>query len=196
MKKSINNIILTIGFILYVVGIILYNTSENIGSMYSEFALYSICAILIMAFSFAKSKALNICGYTISTIAGVDALGYIIAASDVKEPDFTLMIFAFGIIIMMVPAIIYLINSILKSLGFTKIGSQTTSDSKIALLRLYAEINKDGIISDEEFASKKALVIKGNSKDNKEELEQLTQLKRLYDEQVITKEEFVSFNVK
>ena len=196
MKKSINSIILTIGFIVYIVGVMLFKTSENLASAFFDLTGYSIYVILIMAFLFAKSKSLNICGYSISAIAGLDALSVITTATAIEDFDFTLIIFAFGIIVMMMPAIIYFINCLLNLFGFTKMGKQSTSDSKIDLLRLYAEINKDGIISDDEFASKKAVVIKGNSKDNKEELEQLKQLKRLYDEQVITKEEFVSFNVK
>lgn len=196
MKKSINNIILTIGFIIYIVGVMLCSTSENNEMLPIALATYSLYAILIMAFSFAKSKALNICAYSISAIAGVEALSLITSVSKIENFDAMLIIFTFGIIVMMIPAVIILINSILNLFGFTKVGRQTTSDSKIDLLRLYAEINKDGIISDDEFIAKKAIVIKGNLKENKEEFEQLKQLKRLYDEQVITKEEFITFNVK
>ena len=63
MKKSINSIILTIGFIVYIVGVMLFKTSENLASAFFDLTGYSIYVILIMAFLFAKSKSLNICGY-------------------------------------------------------------------------------------------------------------------------------------
>ena len=192
MKKNVKQIILVIGLLTYLVGTLIASMSEDYGliAVNSYLALYPI---LTIAFCFAQSKALNATGYTINAIAGMNALTIIISAGDVE--DVTLLLPYIGLIIMFVASFCYLVPAILKFFGFVKAGkSQKTSNEKIELLRLYAELNSNEIITDDEFATIKTNVIKGNVKDNTEKLNQIKELKKLFDEQVITKEEFISFN--
>lgn len=192
MKKNVKQIILVVGLLTYLVGTLIASMSEDYGliAVNSYLALYPI---LTIAFCFAQSKALNATGYTINAIAGMNALTIIISAGDVE--DVTLLLPYIGLIIMFVASFCYLVPAILKFFGFVKAGkAQKTSNEKIELLRLYAELNSNEIITDDEFATIKTNVIKGNVKDNTEKLNQIKELKKLFDEQVITKEEFISFN--
>ena len=192
MKKNYKHVILFIGFIVYVLGLLITGMSFGIESIiYFNTVISIIYPILTIAFCVAQTKTLNVLGYAINSIAGVYALTLLIQG-DFEE---TAIIMLIGLVIMMCVSICYLTTSILKFFGFVKAGKATaSSNEKIELLRLYSELNKNEIITDEEFAEIKTSVIKGNIKDNTVKLNQIKELKKLYDEQVITKDEFITFN--
>ena len=190
MKKSFNLVFISIVFVAYVICSILASFTSLYSVATSSMNLY---VILMLAFCFAKSKTLNIVGYAIGGLIGVASLNSIIVL--IQGDVFLIILPFFASIALFIPSVIYFVNACLRTLGFIKKnGSQDTQDSKLDLLRLYAELSKDALITEEEFAEIKASVIKGTVKENKEKLTQLRELKKLFDEQVITKEEFISFN--
>ncbi|MBQ3235212.1 MAG: SHOCT domain-containing protein [Clostridia bacterium] len=190
MKKNFYYITITLGFVLYLVCSILASLSEGYAPFVEGMNLY---VILMIAFCFSKNKTLNIVGYSIGGIIIV----YSIFALNVlgQGDDFNLLLPYISALVMGAASVVYFVGLCLKFFGFIKKnGCQDTQDSKIDLLRLYAELNKDGLLTDEEFAEIKSSVIKGSIKENKEKLAQIKELKKLFDEQVITKEEFITFN--
>ncbi len=192
MKKNINQIIIVFGLVVFLVGTLIACLSEFYGLIPSSTYL-SVYPILIIAFSFAKSKTLNYAGYTINAISGLNALAVIITYGEID--DFSLLLPYVGLLIMMLASLVFILGLALNYFGFVKAGkSPESSNNKIELLRLYAELNKDEIITDEEFADVKSSVIKGNLKETVEKLNQIKELKKLFDEQVITKDEFINFN--
>ncbi len=188
--KKFNLIFISIVFVAFVITSILASFNAYYMEIFSSLNFY---VVLMVAFCFAKTKVLNTVGYCIGGLIGVLSLNYIIVLA--QGDVFLLLLPCFASIALIIPSIIYFVGASLTVLGFIKnCGTQQTQDSKIELLRLYGEMNKDGLIAEDEFANVKKAVIVGAVKENKEKLAQLKELKKLYDEQVITKEEFVNFN--
>ena len=188
--KKFNLIFISIVFVAFVITSILASFNAYYMEIFSSLNFY---VVLMVAFCFAKSKVLNVVGYCIGGLIGVVSLNYIIVLA--QGDVFLLLLPCFASIALFIPSVVYFVSACLRSLGFIKnSGVQQSQDSKIDLLRLYGELNKDGLITEEEFANVKKSVIVGGVKENKEKLVQLRELKKLFDEQVITKDEFVSFN--
>lgn len=202
MKKNFNLSLLVIGFIVYVICSIIARTSQEyyvmLGYAKDVLAGYSvifdIAIIMMLAFCLTKSKTLNYVGYAIGAIIGVFSIEALVCLGETDINEFSLLLPYFGSLVMTFTSVLFFVGLCLKFFGFVKSNQkEQSSDSKIELLRLYAELSKDELISEEDFAIVKSNIISGDLKNSKEKLVELGNLKKLYDEQIITKEEFVTF---
>lgn len=194
MKKEINKVILTLGFIVSLLGLL-------IDSIIVESAMFAMLGtpIFLGAFSFcfvyANNATLNRFGYVFAAIAGVDSIAAIIFSN-------TDAIVAYiGFIIMFVAAVVYFICKILSFFGYKKCDADNNSCEAIAepydQMLEYQKFMADGIINEQEFASLKSKLLGvSTSKVIAGDFEQLKKWKKLVEQNVITEEEFAGIKSK
>lgn len=203
MKKFFTQILTAIGFIVALVGIIL-----NSKSGLAESALYStplIAASIAIAFVFAKTQSVKIMGHVLSAYAGVSGLlTYLTYQNSLydeagqlvtEKPEFDPTIYSIGLIIMLAAALIFVIIEFFSWMGFTRKSSKAVSCDIATMLNQYKALEKEQILSAEEFDDLKSRVLKTSGSDCSS-IEDLKKWKKLLDQQVITEEEFSNLKAK
>lgn len=192
MKNLLTKIVIFIGFLLTVIGIIVDSVSlEAPIAAFSSLDMTFIAAILAFCFIFAKGKILANIGYCIAAILGASGLAKIITNTE----DF-ILISNIGGIVMSLAALFHLTTIILEFFGFVKKGKERDSAEDISIiLNKYKELEKENVITVEEFDSLKSKALKCTD-SGKYSVEDLKKWKKLFDQQIITEEEFSSIKSK
>ncbi len=188
MKKIFTQILVAIGFVVALVGVVLGVDDVTVGLAFSS--VHFIGATLATAFVFAKNETVKNMGYVLCAVAGTYGIAAIIPVeTDAEAVSTGLLIFAFGLIVMMVPAVIYAIIRCFSWCGFTIKSSKADACDIAAVLDRYKALEKEEILSAEEFEGLKNKVLK-NSETSLSSIDDLKKWKKLLDQQVITEEEF------
>lgn len=200
MKKFLTQILLSIGFGISLLGIVINN------GIIAKTAFSSICFIgtaLAVVFVFSDNKIVKGTGYSISACAGASG---IVTLLDLFESGFVLnfnsydaiahigtIIYSIGLIIMLLSVIF----QIFVWCGFTRTAGDVCKNKKAdsgvnditAELYQYKALEKEGILSSEEFESLKSKALK-NGDATIASVDDLKKWKKLLDQQVISQEEF------
>ncbi len=188
MKKFFTQILVAIGFTLALVGVILGVDDVTVGLSFSS--IHFIGATLATAFVFAKNETVKNMGYVLCAVAGTYGVAAIIPKeTNVEAVSTGLLIFAVGLIVMMVPAVIYAIIQFFSWCGFTRKSSKADVGDIAAVLNQYKTLEKEEILSAEEFEGLKNKVLK-SSETTVSSIDDLKKWKKLLDQQILTEEEF------
>ena len=204
MKKFFTQILTVIGFFVALVGIVLgYENGTEAQALLSSLPVIAAC--MATAFVFAKNETVKNMGYVLSGIAGV--YGFLVFITyrnslydengnliELLTPKYDPTIFAAGLMIMLIPALIYVIIRFFSWLGFTRKSAQSACDIA-TVLNQYKSLEKEQILSPEEFEDLKSKVLKSTGSDISS-LEDLKKWKKLLDQQIITEEEFTSLKAR
>ncbi len=188
MKKSLIKTIIFLGFAVAVLGVIIdpIISIETAAYIISGTTI-SVAAILGATLIFSKNATVKNVGFALSAFVG--AIGvYLIMETQ-------LMITAVGLVIMLVGAILQFLFIVIKFLGFIKSEDKQISGDVSGILTKYKELEKEKIISEEEFNDLKTKAIAANA-DNHISLEDLKKWKKLLDQNIITDAEFSEMKSK
>lgn len=190
MKKEVNKILATIGFVLIVLGCVICGLDDAMALVIAEvaFSAATIAAVLALAFINAESKTLKNVGYSLSALCGVYGITLIANANDEQTG---LIVMGVGMLLFLVAALFYFIVVALKFFGFVK-GSEAQSSSNVSdVLLRYKQMEAEKVITEEEFndLKKKTFETTGEKIST---LDDLRKWKKLLDQKVITEEEFSS----
>ncbi len=181
------------GFIVVVIGIIVDSMKAKVPSIaFNSLELSVVAAILAFCFINAKNSVLINVGYCLAGVLGACGISNIMTLSFSKLNTVT----SVGYIVMGVSAVFYLFTTILDFFGFVKKGRGADNDENIlAVLNKYKEMEKEKIITAEEFDNLKTKALKC-TEGEKYSVEDLKKWKKLFDQQIITEEEFASVKNK
>jgi hypothetical protein len=193
MKKFFTQILTVIAFIVILVGLLIAGLDSKDAPaviMLVAFTAPFLAAALATAFVFAKNDTVKNVGYILSALVGVYGVLMLLA-------DKNFMIVAIGMILMLVPSVIYVFIQLFALLGFVRAKDLqvSKSDDMAALLNQYKALEKEAILSAEEFDALKAKVLK-NTDTQGTTLDDLKKWKKLLDQQVITEEEFTNLKAQ
>lgn len=178
MKKTVKNILTTIGFIVVFVGWIIDGMKVMLSTTdYSS----GIFAVLSIAFIFTDKKILQNIGYGFSALLGAYGIIWLIYEVNVVT--------SIGAIVMAVSAILYMFEIILAFFGFIKTEYADKQPTNYDNIVEYSELLKAGIITEEEFNKVKAEAL--NKKDSKGgSIDELKKWKKLVDQKIVSEEEY------
>lgn len=189
MKKEVNKILATIGFVLIVLGCVICGLDDAMALVIAEvvFSAATIAAVLALAFINAESKTLKNVGYSLSALCGVYGITLVANANEQTG----LIVMGVGMLLFLVAALFYFIVVALKFFGFVK-GSEAQVSSNVSdVLLRYKQMEAEKVITEEEFndLKKKTFETTGEKIST---LDDLRKWKKLLDQKVITEEEFSS----
>ena len=196
MKKFFTQILVVIGFVVSLAGLVLEGSLFEVQAMY--LSLPFIAACMATAFVFAKNETVKNMGYVLASFAGFFGLNDLLMTEVVADDAIVVVepfIFPLGMVIMIVPAAIYVIIEFFSWLGFTRKSSKTAAGDIATVLNQYKALEKEQVLSSEEFEDLKTRVLK-NTESDLSSLEDLKKWKKLLDQQIITEEEFTSLKAK
>lgn len=194
MKKSIIKTIIFLGFAVFVLGMfldpIMDKSATTAATVVSGLNYIAIAAILGTAFIFSKNGTLANVGYGLCAVVG--AIGVVMMLnSDV----FRLTILPIGLIVIFVGAVLQFLLIAIKFFGFIKSEDKQVVGDISATLAKYKELEKEKVISEEEFNDLKSKVIATDA-NGKASLEDLKKWKKLLDQEIITETEFANMKAK
>ena len=188
MNSKVRKVIMFIGFSLMTLGIILDALTYNVLTVNFVFPL---CAIFAICFTNTKNKNYINFGYCLAGIIGAFGL-----ANFLTTDLYGCFITTIGYIVISISALIYFFSTVLDFCGFVKKGQGGDNDSNIvAVLNKYKELEKEEIITSEEFENLKSKSLQC-TEGEKYSVEDLKQWKKLLDQQIINEDEFASIKNK
>lgn len=185
MKKTVSQVALIIGVFVSIIGIIIDAFSIN---LITTIGLNSIALVFAIAFVFSKKKNLVYVGYVIAGIIGACALTMLLIPLDRYDISIGL-VSNIGYILMGVASLIFYFVEMLRVFGFVKAKDKETAVDVMVVLNKYKEMEKENVITIEEFEALKSKLLKGAEKEISS-VEDLKKWKKLYDQKVITEDEF------
>ncbi len=206
MKKTVSQILMIIGAFVAIIGIIIdaFILEQPI-TAFNIIDLSTIAAIFALAFVFGKKESLVKIGYVIAAVLGACALTQILIPTEIvvdegiygsyveTESNFTVS--GLGFLSMGLAALVFYFVQLLKAFGFVRAGKEVTSTDVVAVLNKYKDMEKENIITEEEFVALKGKILSSASKEVSS-VEDLKKWKKLFDQKVITEEEFTSIKSK
>ena len=196
MKKNIIKTITFLGFIIAVLGAIIDPMIANVELraytyLFNGVSIYiAVAAMLGAVFVFSKNTTVENVGYALCAFVG--ALGVTMIMNDKAFP---LMLIPVGFIVMLVGAILQFLLIAIKFFGFVKSNDCKAVGDVSDILTKYKELEKDKVISEEEFNDLKTKTIAASAND-KISLEDLKKWKKLLDQGIITETEFSDMKAK
>lgn len=191
MKKSIIKTIIAIGFFVFVLGAIIDPVMKSSAAAFIVGNVYiAVAAILGTAFVFSKNTTLANVGYGLCAVIGAFGVTFMM-----HYASYPIMVTSVGLIIMLVGAVLQFLLIAIKFFGFIKSEDKQTVGDVSAILTHYKELEKEKVISEEEFNGLKAKVIAANEND-KVSLEDLKKWKKLLDQGIIDETEFSNMKSK
>ena len=193
MKKFFTQVLTVLAFVVILVGLLIAgfdSKDTNQVILLATFTAPFLAVVLATAFVFSKNDTVKNVGYILSALIGVYGILMIL-----DDKDF--LVVAIGMILMLVPSIIYAFIQLFALLGFVRAKDLqvSKSDDMAALLNQYKALEKEAILSSEEFDALKAKVLK-NTDTQSTTLDDLKKWKKLLDQQVITEEEFANLKAQ
>lgn len=187
MKKEINKIVATIGFIVVVVGSIICGLESGM----FELSTVYIAALLGTMFIFSTNGTLKNVGYGLNALAG--SCG--VAAITVTESA-GVMVVSVGMILLLFASVLYFIMIALAFFGFAKEKRGESCKGDISnVLTKYKALQEEKVISEEEFAELKRRTLEVSEKTSVS-IEDLKKWKKLLDQQIIDDTEFAKMKAK
>lgn len=196
MKKNIIKTITFLGFIIAILGAILDPMIADKGAhaysyLFNNVAVYiAVAAILGTIFVFSKNATVENVGYALCAFVGTLGITMII-----NDKVFPLMLIPIGFIVMLVGAVLQFLLIAIKFFGFVKSNDCKNVGDVSDILTKYKELEKDKVISEEEFNDLKNKTI-ATSTNDKISLEDLKKWKKLLDQGIITETEFANMKAK
>lgn len=193
MKKSIIKTIIAIGFFVAVLGAIIDPMMDTMAVAFifsNAFIYIAVAAILGTVFVFSKNATLANAGYGLCAVVG--AFGVTLMMNSIAYP---IMVTSIGLIIMFVGAVLQFLLIAIKFFGFIKSEDKQVVGDVSDMLTKYKELEKEKVISEEEFNDLKTKTIAANESD-KVSLEDLKKWKKLLDQNIITETEFSNMKSK
>ncbi len=189
MKKTLNQIVMVLGFVVLIVGTVLANLDSDIATL-ATFATANVAAIFAVSCIFATNSVIKNIGYSLAAFVAAYGAG-MIAGLDFNDLDIGALLVAVGMLIMGVAAILYALIFVLKAFGFVKNGTSNEVKTSATLDELahYKEMMQDKILSEEEFDSLKQKIL-SNAEAKAISIDDLKKWKKLLDQQIITEAEF------
>lgn len=193
MKRKISKITLFVGFVVTMVGILLDSliSDGTITLSVTGVMGYSptiLAALLGTCFIFAQNRTLIRIGYALSAFAGIR--GLLLLISGMTAEQFTIT--GFGLTLILIASLLYFIHICVVFFGYSK-GNR--EDDLPRLLAAYKSLEKDNIISADEFAALKVELL-SRQNNNDVSLSDLRQWKKLQDQGILTEEEFSALKAK
>ena len=218
MKKEISKIVMVVGFLMALVGLLIWAVSDveiDLSSVDEDFnislaqlqeflfpnlfAISNLCYIamvLSVAFVFSKNDTVKNVGYGLSTLVGIKGILSLVTLNDIEkevlENRAGITICFVGMIVIMASALLYFWGLCIDFFGFEKQSEASKKETTIDALMKYKAFREENVLTEEEFESIKEKLLKETSYSTKEncELDMLKKWKRLLDQHVITKDEF------
>lgn len=190
MKNKIPAIFAFLGFVIFLVGTLISVLDEETG-MYVAASIISyttIATALACCFVFAKNKTVVNVGYGLCALVGVYGVGSLIGAEEFS-------VTAFGLVFMLIAAILYAIVIALNFFGYSKGGIFKNNDSVLCQLGQYKALEKEKVINAEEFDTIKTNLL-NNATNVSYNISDLKKWKKLLDENIINDEEFAKIKEK
>lgn len=186
--KSVKKFVMVIGFIVLIVGIIIASLFDTGLVMNNAFFYYYIAAVLATTFIFSKNEIVKYVGYGLAAVNGGIGLSIITSAGFY---DMGAMIEGIGLLTMLLSSFLYIFEIFLGLLGFIKT-DKVNSEKKysfVEILEKYKQLQKDGIVTEEEYEELKNKTL-NNTEKKVDSFDDLKKWKKLLDQEVITEEEF------
>ena len=218
MKKEISKIVMVIGFLVALVGLLIWAVSdveidflavdEDLNMSLAQlqeflfpnlFNISNLCYIamvLSVAFVFSKNDTVKNVGYGLSTLVGLKGILSLVRLGDIEKEvlDNRLgMTFCFiGMITMMVAALLYFGSIYMDFFGLVQKNKVYEKESAVDVLAKYKELQKENVLTEEEFKNKKEKLLNETiaSEVKNDDPVALKKWKKLLDQNVITEEEF------
>ena len=214
MKKEISKIVMVIGFLVALVGLLIWAVSdieidissiEELDVSLSEISMFlvpdifNVCYIamvLSVAFVFSKNDTVKNVGYGLSALVGLKGILSLVRLGDIEKEvlDNRLgMTFCFiGMITMMVAALLYFGSIYMDFFGLVQKNKVYEKESAVDVLAKYKELQKENVLTEEEFKNKKEKLLNETiaSEVKNDDPVALKKWKKLLDQNVITEEEF------
>lgn len=196
MKKSLVKIFVFVGLLVMFLGVILdpiisEKSLSAVVALLVDVPFYiALSAVLAAVFVYSKNNLLANVGYGLAALVGV--LGILL----IVYVDYTgLIVIPVGMIIMFVGALLKGILIAIEFFGYVKSGTAQSSCDAAAVLVKYKELEKEGVLSEEEFSDlKNKTIAAGDQKVTS--FDDLKKWKKLLDQNVITEEEFAALKSK
>ena len=191
MKKTITNIMMFLGYLVMLVGFVIAGLDKKSTALVltMEFAYPTIAATLAVCFIHAKNNVVKNVGYALAALSGIYGILMLTSA--------TMVVSAVGLIIMLLASLGYVVVLLLEFFGFVKAGKQGINSNDIStLLGRYKEMEKEQVITEEEFMQLKGQALQTLTEKECVTLDDLKKWKKLLDQKVITEEEFAQLKAK
>ncbi len=185
MKKFFTQILAAIGFAVSLIGVFL--SFKNAALIVAFSSIYFIGAGMATAFVFAKNETVKNMGYVLCATAGT--FGAVTLLNEISGGSIGMIVFSIGLIIMLIPALIYAIIQFFSWCGFTRRNAKAAADDIATVLNRYKSLEKEEILSAEEFEALKGSVL-DNSGSAVSCVDDLKKWKKLLDQGIINEEEF------
>lgn len=193
MKKSIIKIIIAIGFFVVVLGAMLDPMTKQRAAAFvlsNIFVYIAVAAILGTVFVFSKNTTLANAGYALCAIVGTFGVTFMMYSD-----SYPITVTSIGLVIMFVGAVLQFLLVTINFFGFIKAEDGKAGGEIYTILTKYKEMEKDKIISEEEFNDLKTKTFAANPTD-KVSLEDIKKWKKLLDQNIITETEFANMKAK
>ena len=191
MKKQINQIIMTLGFVVFVIGNIVLGLDVSVLDLSP---LVHSGAVLATVFVFSKNEILKKTSYALAGLVGAYGVGWIAIAIEAENTG--LIIASVGLIFLLVSALIYFVVAILEFFGFTKNSKNGVCVGNLSeVIMKYKAMQDEKIITEQEYEELKRKTFEV-SELKTVSLDDLKKWKKLLDQQVITEEEFATMKAK
>ena len=187
MKKTLNQFVMILGFIVVIIGTIMANVLTS-GASVTTFTTVNVAAIFAVTCIFAANSIIKNIGYGLAAFVASFGIG-VVAWVDPENLNIGVVIAAFGMIIMGVAALLYALIYVLRAFGFVKKGVAKEDTIALDELGRYKEMLQDNILSDDEFDGLKQKVL-ATEAAKAISIDDLKKWKKLLDQQVITEAEF------
>ena len=191
MKKTITNIMMFVGYLVMLVGFVIAGLDKKSTALVLTmvFAYPAIAATLALCFIHAKNNVVKNVGYALAALAGV--YGILMLVSEM------MLVSAIGLIVMLLASLGYVVVLLLEFFGFVKADKMLNITNDVStLLGKYKEMEKEQVITEEEFLQLKAQALQTLAEKEEASLEDLKKWKKLLDQKVITEEEFAQLKAK
>ena len=176
MKRKITNVLMFIGFMVMVLGVIIEGSSAAILSML--FSAPGIAATLAVCFVNSSNNTVKNVGFALSALVG--ACGVLLIAEE------EMVVLAIGMLFMLFATLGFAFSHILKFFGWVKDKKESSEAIDVSSqLGKYKEMEKEQIISEEEFAQLKGQVLQAVSDNKHFTFDDLKKWKKLLDQQVM-----------
>lgn len=205
MKKHITSIISFIGFAVALLGVVIDTLSATVSvssgssraliSLISQTTLYSFigAAFAVCLINSDKNMTKNV-GYALAGISGT--YGLAIFLFSIKAGAF--LLYALGLALLFVAALIYFLYVCICFFGFAKnktCDSAHQNNDLCAVLGSYKELQQEKVLSESEYEALKEAAL-SEASGQKVGIDDLKKWKKMLDQNIITEEEFAALKAK
>ena len=205
MKKHITSIISFIGFAVALLGVVIDvlsataavppGSSSALISLISQSTLYSLigAAFAVCLINSDKNMTKNV-GYALAGLSGTYGLAIFLVSINAG----TFLLYALGLALLFVAALIYFLYVCICFFGFAKnktCDSAHQNNDLCAVLGSYKELQQEKVLSESEYEALKEAAL-SEASGQKVGIDDLKKWKKMLDQNIITEEEFAALKAK